>query len=70
MMYQVILERKIDNYIEKSIVVEVQSEEHARAVVSYLLEQRPPVLTKLGQMERLAIQESSHVWSEDVFRVV
>lgn len=69
-MYQVILERKSEDYIEKYILAEVETEEHARAVIAYMVEERPPVLKQERQLIRFTIQQAVSIWDDDVFRLM
>ncbi len=70
MIYQVILETKYDEYVERYILSEHDSLVAAEGVINFIHQVPPGTVMPSGRLERYAIQSSSPVWSEPIFKLV
>jgi hypothetical protein len=70
MIYQVVLETKYPEYIERYILSEHDSLIAAQGVINWFEQIPPGTVTPTGRLERFAIQTAVSVWAEPVFRLV
>lgn len=69
MKFQVVLETKFDDYIENAILVEVETEEQAIAVVKFIREDSPRVIVNGGYPQRIVINNVDRFWGETNFTI-